>query len=133
MNFAKHVKTPRDMQHKYLMIINIIPSTCFISGKWERNLPSKLIDIYLKIKSDFIDYILWILKKIIKNDFYLFCVLISDLHDIHILIIHFLIKYIIILGKSHPSYYFSTIFLLLFRHRYSLSTILYSPTSFKNI
>lgn len=123
MNFAKHVKTPRDMQHKYLMIINIIPSTCFIPGKWERNIPSKLTDICLKIKSDFIDYILWILKKVIKNNFYRFCVLISDLHDIHILIIYSLIKYIIILGKSHPSHYVYTIFLL-FKHRCSLPTIL---------
>lgn len=35
MNFVKHAKISRDMQHKYLMTECIIPLTCFVPGMGE--------------------------------------------------------------------------------------------------
>ena len=57
MNFVKHARVPRDMQHKYLIIFYIIPSTCFVPGMEEKDRCIWLahIDISFKIKSDFIE------------------------------------------------------------------------------
>ena len=64
MNFVKHARAPRDMQHKYL-IFYIIPSTCFVPGMEEKDRCIWLehIDISFKIKSDFIESILQIVRK----------------------------------------------------------------------
>ena len=69
MNFVKHARVPRDMQYKYLIIVYTIPSTCFVPGMEEEDRCICLahIDISFKIKSDFIDSILQILRK--KNFF----------------------------------------------------------------
>lgn len=48
MNFVRHFKTPRDMQHKYLMMVYIIPPSRCRPGKWERTpmrLSSKNSDV----------------------------------------------------------------------------------------
>lgn len=65
MSFVKHAKIPRDMQHKYLMSVYIIPSVCFVTGvgKEDRCICLTNIDISFKIKSDFTDSILQILRK----------------------------------------------------------------------
>ena len=73
------------MQQKYL-IVSIIPSTCFVPGMEEEDRCICLahIDISFKIKSDFIDSTLQILRKdyiyiFLKRGFYFFHVLISAL------------------------------------------------------
>lgn len=65
MNFVKHARVPRDMQHKYLIIFYIIPPTCFVPGMEEKDRCIWLehIDISFKIKIDFIESILQILRK----------------------------------------------------------------------